>query len=116
MLKWQYEACLKKVKSKGQKVHRCNMLPCCYQYMGIIGNGVTKNIDTYALSISFLISVENATSWKETIYDNINECERMFFEYVPSKRNVEDYNDFWDCYESIPLYFYNILDCAYSFN
>lgn len=114
---WYVKACAAKVKARGQQLKRCNMAPCCYQYMKIIDSTVTKKgIKIDGVKYSMMISVDNQTGWVNPIDTSVNECNKYTFVPVPSKKkNVDDYNSYWDCYETIPLYMYSLFDCSTTF-
>ncbi|KAL7015132.1 hypothetical protein ACKWTF_016295 [Chironomus riparius] len=114
---WQYNMCIKNVQAKGQEPNRCNVMPCCYQYMGTIDSTVTKSgIKVAGLKYSFLLSVNNNTAWVKPINESVEICNKHLRKTVPSKRNANAYKSFWDCYETIPLYLYDIIGCSYNFN
>lgn len=115
---WQYKACQAKVKARGQREQRCNMMPCIYQYMKVIDSTVIrKGAKPDGLKYSFLLSVGNLTAWIDPISKAVDDCNRWLFQSVPNKRSSpDDYNLYWDCYETIPLYLYSVIDCSYTFN
>ncbi|KAG5669299.1 hypothetical protein PVAND_017187 [Polypedilum vanderplanki] len=116
---WQYDLCYNQSFNSGQEPSRCNLINCCFQYMGILTDNVPKDgVNQNAFEQSFLLSVDNNTKWVGPIKESVSQCFRL--NYVPPPidldRNSKEYKDYWDCYEQIPLSIYNIIDCSFDYN
>lgn len=85
--------------------------------MKIIDSTVTKKgAIPEGLKYSYLLSVDNETAWVDPINTVVNFCNDLKFVPVPNKKNKIDYNDYWDCYEKIPLYVYDVIECSFAYN
>ncbi|KAG5669300.1 hypothetical protein PVAND_017188 [Polypedilum vanderplanki] len=117
--RWQYDLCVNQFSINGQEPSRCNLINCCFQYMGILTDNVPRDgINKTGFEFGFLLSVQNNTKWVGPIKESVNQCFRL--NYVPPPieldRNSKEYKDYWDCYEQIPLSIYNIIDCSFDYN
>ena len=114
---WQYNMCIKNVQAKGQQPSRCTVMPCCYTYMGAIDKNIIKSgIKVAGLKYSFLLSVGNETKWVPPINKSVEICNKYLRKPTPNKKDAATYKAFWDCFETIPLYLYDIIGCSYNFN
>lgn len=58
----------------------------------------------------------------DIVSDSVNMCNSQFRQDIPVIANVTDpekikaYEKFWDCFEEVPFYLYDIIDCAYNGN
>ncbi|KAG5669301.1 hypothetical protein PVAND_017189 [Polypedilum vanderplanki] len=116
---WQYNLCVKQTSVGGKPPTRCNLLHCCFQYLGVLTSNVPKDgMNEAGFEYSFLLSVDNNTRWVGPIKESVTQCMRLA--YVPPPTNLDkqsnDYKNYWDCYEQIPNCLYTIVDCSYDYN
>lgn len=86
-------------------------MPCCFRKLGILTNDIT-NISTDGLINSFMMSVNNNETWKSAVTDAVRSC----IAAIKHPPNPKDYQNYWDCYEKIPFYLYDVVDCCYDYN
>jgi hypothetical protein len=111
-----YDECTSQCTSKGQEGSRCCILSCCFKRLGILGDNITA-ISPEGLSSSFKMSVKNPDAWSEKIGCVVNKCTANIARQPTSTDKASDeYKNYWDCFEQIPMYFYDIVDCAYDYN
>lgn len=142
---WQYELCFAECMDISQIFNvRCCVLQCGLRFLKVIGSTPQLNgIDAEGLKFSFILSVrskfwalnskiklknwnnsqvDNDTRWIDAVDSSVSSCDAQFHLDVPKIANVTDpdrikaYEDFWDCFETIPKYLYTIIDCAYFAN
>lgn len=89
---------------------RCCIMPCCFERLGITTKDPT-NVSTAGLIGSFMMSVNDSSIWKEPVNEVVQACVRA----IKKPPDLADYHNYWDCYEKIPFYLYDIVDCIYDY-
>jgi hypothetical protein len=65
-----------------------------------------------------MLTVENDSRWENVVRRSVERNYNQFNQEIPNIKNVSDpvmiqhYEDFWYCFETIPVFLYNILDGA----
>ncbi|KAG5669298.1 hypothetical protein PVAND_017186 [Polypedilum vanderplanki] len=111
-----YDDCTNQCTKNGKEATRCCLLSCCFKKLGIIADN-SSIINTQGLINSFTMSVKNPNDWSDKIGCVVENCTRMIEKPPPTTDTTsDDYKNYWDCFEQIPMYFYDIVDCAYDYN
>jgi hypothetical protein len=111
-----YDSCSAECAQTGQEGARCCILKCCFNRLNIFGEKPSTTVNAKALATSFIMSVADPDAWGDKIGCVVEQCVSNNVREPPADKGSDDYKNYWDCFEDIPMYFYDIVDCAYDYN